>query len=48
MKPQLDKVIRGLIEKEGYDVVIAKQATLYATKRVDITAQVVQLLDKAK
>lgn len=46
MRPRLDKVIRGLIEKEGYDVVIAKQATLYATKQIDITAQVVELLNK--
>ncbi|MCV6588106.1 MAG: OmpH family outer membrane protein [Marinobacterium sp.] len=48
MKPKLDKVIRGLIEKEGYDVVVAKQATLYAAKKVDITARVVKLLDKAQ
>ena len=48
MKPKLDKVIRGLIEKEGYDVVVAKQATLYAAKDVDITARVVTLLDKAQ
>jgi len=48
MRPKLDKVIRGLIEKQGYDIVVAKQATLYASKKVDITAQVVELLNKAK
>ncbi|WP_299183084.1 OmpH family outer membrane protein [uncultured Neptuniibacter sp.] len=46
MRPILDKVIRGLIEKEGYDVVIAKQATLFSKKELDITAQVVELLNK--
>lgn len=48
MRPKLDKVIRGLIEKQGYDIVVAKQATLYASKKVDITAQVIELLNKAK
>lgn len=46
MKPRLDKVIRGLIEKEGYDAVIAKQATLFAKKELDITPKVVELLNK--
>lgn len=46
MKPRLDKVIRGLIEKEGYDVVLAKQATLFAKKELDITPRVVELLNK--
>lgn len=48
MRPKLDKVIRGLIDKEGFDIVVAKRATLYASKKVDITAQVVELLNKAK
>jgi len=48
MRPKLDKVILGLIEKQKYDVVIAKRATLFAAKRVDITAEVVELLNKAK
>jgi outer membrane protein len=46
MKPRLDKVIRSLIEKEGYDVVLAKQATLFAKKELDITPRVVELLNK--
>ena len=46
MRPKLDKVIRSLIEKEGYDVVLAKQATLFAKKELDITARVVELLNK--
>ncbi|WP_415885829.1 OmpH family outer membrane protein [Neptuniibacter sp. QD37_6] len=46
MRPRLDKVIRDLIEKEGYDVVISKQATLFAKKELDITPRVVELLNK--
>lgn len=46
MRPRLDKIIRDLIEKEQYDVVIAKQATLYAKKTIDITPRVVELLNK--
>ncbi|WP_415892573.1 OmpH family outer membrane protein [Neptuniibacter sp. PT8_73] len=46
MRPRLDKVIRDLIEKEGYDVVVAKQATLFAKKELDITPRVVELLNK--
>lgn len=48
MRPKLDKVILGLIKDQKYDVVIAKRATLYAAKQVDITAEVVELLNKAK
>lgn len=46
MRPRLDKIIRGLIEKEGYDLVVAKQATLFAKKELDITPRVVELLNK--
>lgn len=45
MRPKLDKVIRKIIEQNGYDVVLAKQATVFAKKEVDITTQVVQLLN---
>lgn len=46
MQPKLDEVVRGLIDKNKYDVVISKQATVYAAKGVDITATVVDLLNK--
>lgn len=46
MRPKLDKVIRGLIESEGYDMVVNKQATIYVKPELDITAQVVELLNK--
>jgi len=45
MRPKLDKVIRGLIEKEGYDMIVNKQATLFAKKELDITPKVVELLN---
>ena len=46
MRPKLDKVIRGLIENEGYDLVVNKQATIYVKPGLDITAQVIELLNK--
>jgi len=46
MRPKLDEVIRDIIKKEGYDVVLAKQATVYADKKVDITQAVVEGLNK--
>jgi outer membrane protein len=45
MRPKLDKVIRGLIEKDGYDMIVNKQATLFAKKELDITPKVVELLN---
>lgn len=46
MKPLLDKVIRGLIEKEGFDLVVNKQAVLFNKHELDITPKVVELLNK--
>ncbi|NVK42214.1 MAG: OmpH family outer membrane protein [Oceanospirillaceae bacterium] len=46
MRPKLDEVIRDIIKKQGYDVVVAKQATVYADKSVDITAAVIEALNK--
>ncbi|WP_286236824.1 OmpH family outer membrane protein [Neptuniibacter halophilus] len=46
MRPKLDKVIRNLIKSEGYDLVVAKQATLFVKKELDITARVVELLNQ--
>ncbi len=46
MKPKLDKILKELIEAEGYDVIIAKDATLFAKKELDITAKVVEMLNK--
>jgi outer membrane protein len=46
MKPKLDKVLQQLIASEGYDLIVARDATLYAKKELDITAKVVELLNK--
>ncbi|WP_428033923.1 OmpH family outer membrane protein [Amphritea sp.] len=46
MRPKLDTVIRGLIDTEGYDMVVSKQATIYVKPELDITAKVVELLNK--
>lgn len=46
MRPKLDKVIRGLIDSEGYDIVVNKEATIFAKPGLDITAKVVELLNK--
>jgi len=46
MRPKLDTVIRNLIESEGYDLVVNKQATIYAKPDLDITQQVIELLNK--
>ena len=46
MRPKLDKVIRGLIDDEGYDLVVNKEATIFAKPELDITAKVVELLNK--
>lgn len=46
MRPKLDTVIRKLIETEGYDLVVNKQATIYAKPELDITQTVIDLLNK--
>lgn len=46
MRPKLDKVIRGLIEEEGYGLVVNKQATIFVKPELDITAKVIELLNK--
>lgn len=46
MRPKMDEIIRSLIETNQYDVIVAKQATLYAKKGFDITPKVVQLLNE--
>ena len=46
MRPKLDKIIRDLIEREGYDIVVNKQATIFVKPELDITQKVVDLLNK--
>ena len=46
MRPKIDKIIKKMIDDQGYDVVIAKKATVYVAKSFDITASVIQQLNK--
>lgn len=46
MRPKLDAVIRDLLDSEGYDMVVNKQATIYVKPELDITPRVVELLNK--
>lgn len=46
MRPKLDQAIRTLIESENIEVVVAKQATVYASSAVDLTPRVIELLNK--
>ncbi|WP_372831645.1 OmpH family outer membrane protein [Pontibacterium sp.] len=46
MKPKLDVVLKQLIKSEGYDVILAKNATLYFKPELDITPKVVELLNQ--
>ncbi|RTE66918.1 OmpH family outer membrane protein [Amphritea opalescens] len=46
MQPKMDAVIRDLIDSEGYDLVLNKQATFYAKPALDITSRVIELLNK--
>jgi len=42
----LDQVIRELIKEKGYDVVLAKQSTVFIRTELDITPQVIERLNK--
>lgn len=46
MRPKLDEAIRGLIKEKGYDIVVTKQAAVFAAKGYDITPQVIKLLNE--
>lgn len=45
MRPKMDAIIRELIDSNEYDIIIAKQATVYARKQHDITKRVVDMLN---
>ena len=48
LQPILQKVMQKVIEKEGIEILIQKQAVAYAAPAVDITEKVTEELDKAK
>lgn len=46
MRPKVDKVVNDLIQQEGYDIILNRAAVSYAKPELDITAKVVELLNK--
>ena len=46
MRPKVDKVVNDLIQQEGYDIILSRSAISYAKPELDITAKVVELLNK--
>lgn len=46
MRPKVDKVVNELIQQEGYDIILNRGAVSYAKPELDITAKVVELLNK--
>ena len=48
LQPKLQQVVQKVIEKEGIEILIQKQAVAYAAPAVDITDKVTAELDKMK
>jgi len=48
MAPKLDAVLKDIIAKEQYDLVIHRQNALYVDAKYDITAQVTEKLNQKK
>lgn len=46
MRPKVDQVVNDLIQQEGYDIILNRSAISYAKPELDITAKVVELLNK--
>lgn len=46
MRPRLDEIIRNLIEEQNIELVLNKQAAIYANPELDITARVTELLNQ--
>lgn len=46
MKPKLDEIIRNMINEEDIDLIISKNAAVYANPDLDITDEVTELLNK--
>jgi len=47
-KPNLDRVINDLVKKEGLDLLLPREAALYAGEGMDYTQQVISMLDALK
>ena len=48
MAPKLDAVLKDIIAKDQYDLVIHRQNVLYVDPKYDITAQVTEALNQKK
>jgi outer membrane protein len=48
MAPKLERAVSDLAKKNGYDLVLVKQAVLFASDAVDITPQVTQQINRMK
>ena len=44
-RPNLDAVIGKLVEKEGLDLILPREAALYAASTMDYTKQIIEMLD---
>jgi outer membrane protein len=45
-KPKMDRILKSIIDKEKLDLVIPRQATIYSKPALDITAKVIEMLNK--
>lgn len=48
MSPKLEKAVADLSKEKGYDLVLVKQAVLFSSQSVDITADVTKQINKMK
>jgi len=48
MSPKLEKAVADLSKERGYDLVLVKQAVLFSSQEVDITADVTKQINKMK
>lgn len=48
MNPKVEKSVRELIKAEQYDLVLQRQAVVYATDAIDITAKVTDRINQQK
>jgi Skp family chaperone for outer membrane proteins len=48
MSPKLEKAVADLSKEKGYDLVLVKQAVLFSSQSVDITADVTKQINMMK
>ena len=48
MSPKLEKAVTDLAKEKGYDLVLVKQAVLFSSATVDITAEVTKQINRMK